>query len=439
MPKPVRYIGTPTGTQLPALPSAAEATMVAPAFSASEFVDNLTAGLGMALGDRVEGVGQMVAHPVNTAREFANTLMTVARNPRRAGNALLDAAVSGAKRASSGPLGFGEVAGQFLPMPKAPSVLRNELIVHHGTPHRFPATDANPLGEFDASKIDTGEGAQAYGHGVYLAENPKIASGYRKDLSNYTQPFVQFKGQKIAGTSLSDLDIAAYKYLQKGQKDAGQFPHNTVYYAKKAVENAPDKYWSEKFSKEEILNRINEYGSDVKFGEEKNLGTLYKADLPDEMIARMLDWDKPMSEQPAAVREALKRRITSVEPADKFDMGGNSLLRDNRLGQYDKTRVDPWILEASGANGTSAFGLSQKDVDRIFGSKDVANLTGEQIISRLAQQQGSQAAASKYLADLGIPGIKYLDAGSRGQGGSGTRNFVVFPGEEKKVRILERK
>jgi hypothetical protein len=167
--------------------------------------------------------------------------------------------------------------------------------------------------------------------------------------------------------------------------------------------------------------------------------SLYKADLPDEMIDRMLDWDKPLSEQPAAVREALKRRITDVQPTDKFDMGGNSLLRDNRLGQYDKTRIDPWILVSSHANGTSAFGLSQKDVDRMFGKKDVANLTGEQIISRLAQQQGGQSAASAYLRSIGIPGIKYLDAGSRGQGGSGTRNFVVFPGEEKKVKILERK
>jgi hypothetical protein len=26
-------------------------------------------------------------------------------------------------------------------------------------------------------------------------------------------------------------------------------------------------------------------------------GSLYKADLPDEMIDRMLDWDKPLSEQ----------------------------------------------------------------------------------------------------------------------------------------------
>jgi len=43
------------------------------------------------------------------------------------------------------------------------------------------------------------------------------------------------------------------------------------------------------------------------------------------------------------------------------------------------------------------------------------------------------------LRELGIPGIKYLDAGSRGAGGSGTRNFVVFPGEEDKLKILERK
>jgi hypothetical protein len=42
------------------------------------------------------------------------------------------------------------------------------------------------------------------------------------------------------------------------------------------------------------------------------------------------------------------------------------------------------------------------------------------------------------MRQLGIPGIKYLDAGSRGQGGTGTRNFVVFPGEEKKVKILKR-
>jgi len=46
--------------------------------------------------------------------------------------------------------------------------------------------------------------------------------------------------------------------------------------------------------------------------------------------------------------------------------------------------------------------------------------------------------ASEVMKRMGIPGIRYLDAGSRGQGGTGTRNFVVFPGEEKKVKILRR-
>jgi len=66
------------------------------------------------------------------------------------------------------------------------------------------------------------------------------------------------------------------------------------------------------------------------------------------------------------------------------------------------------------------------------------SLKGEAIYTLLAKG-GDRAEVSEYLRSLGIPGIKYLDRGSRGKDGSGTRNFVVFPGEEKKVNILERK
>ena len=47
------------------------------------------------------------------------------------------------------------------------------------------------------------------------------------------------------------------------------------------------------------------------------------------------------------------------------------------------------------------------------------------------------ALGSSELTNLGIPGIKYLDEMSR-SAGEGTRNFVVFPGEEKSMTILER-
>jgi hypothetical protein len=42
--------------------------------------------------------------------------------------------------------------------------------VYHGSPHKF--------NKFDMSKIGTGEGAQAYGHGLYFAESPEVAKNY---------------------------------------------------------------------------------------------------------------------------------------------------------------------------------------------------------------------------------------------------------------------
>ena len=55
----------------------------------------------------------------------------------------------------------------------------------------------------------------------------------------------------------------------------------------------------------------------------------------------------------------------------------------------------------------------------------------------LSKQLGGQKYVSEALRDMGIPGIKYLDATSRGAG-KGTRNFVMFPGEEQSLTILER-
>ena len=52
-------------------------------------------------------------------------------------------------------------------------------IVWHGSPHKFD--------KFDASKIGTGEGSQAYGHGLYLAESPDVANGYKSTLSGLDQ------------------------------------------------------------------------------------------------------------------------------------------------------------------------------------------------------------------------------------------------------------
>jgi predicted GNAT family acetyltransferase len=51
----------------------------------------------------------------------------------------------------------------------------DDLILKHGSPHNFE--------KFQLEKIGTGEGAQAFGYGLYFTDGSKIAKGYAKKLS----------------------------------------------------------------------------------------------------------------------------------------------------------------------------------------------------------------------------------------------------------------
>ena len=51
----------------------------------------------------------------------------------------------------------------------------DDLILKHGTPHNFD--------KFQLEKIGTGEGAQAFGYGLYFTDGSKIAESYAKKLS----------------------------------------------------------------------------------------------------------------------------------------------------------------------------------------------------------------------------------------------------------------
>jgi hypothetical protein len=68
----------------------------------------------------------------------------------------------------SGPVG--DLAGMAA-KGLAPLAALGTMRVHHGTPHVWE-------GAPDLARIGTGEGAQAFGHGLYFAENPETARHY---------------------------------------------------------------------------------------------------------------------------------------------------------------------------------------------------------------------------------------------------------------------
>jgi len=297
------------------------------------------------------------------------------------------------------------------------------MTVFHGSPHRFD--------KFDASKIGTGEGAQAYGHGLYLAENPSVATDYARTLG--------------PRTALSSPEyVAAQARLAKFEDAVSKR------YKQDALSPMEDiAFYSEKYPKR-VINAADKIQTAEQAAYEKaTKGNLYKVDLPDEQIAKMLDWDKPLQE-----------------------MGG--------------IKIKPVAKNYDGPFGTGEYGgyawhLGDTQISRAHRTPDATQKyapRGSEIIAELNAISGRPMGHSEMLSKAGIPGIRYLDAHSRGHQvnlsirgkpyetetnrfpslqsaqqyaaqkasegfetkivQTGTSNFVVFPGNEGLLKILER-
>jgi hypothetical protein len=319
--------------------------------------------------------------------------------------------LSSAYRSGEAASVLGDLAGALSPLAMASAAAKAnqlpgiaELIAYHGSPHKFK--------KFDASKIGTGEGIGAYGHGLYFAENPNVASEYRRKLSALTNlvdgDVSKSNIDAIVGRQIQAL--GANKAKQYFLQSADQYERMGQSY-KPALETAA-KYRA-------FADHVDQLSS-KSFAQNK--GSLYKVNIPDEKIAQMLDWDKPLSQQSDVVKRAvLGREIVDPELLYKKS--------DEYLKKGDATSAE-FVKR-------QAFAL-ENDLKRT-GEGWYQTLASQQMPStgdlRDNMQKGS-AAAAQALRDAGIPGIRYLDQGSRGTG-KGTSNFVVFPGEEESIKMLD--
>ena len=119
-------------------------------------------------------------------------------------------------------------------------------------------------------------------------------------------------------------------------------------------------------------------------GADKTRGQLYTVDIPED--SEMLDWDKPLSEQPEGCGRRLsgacqtwRRSTASTWAATQRSW---TIATDRPIRHHLSRGFCAWSN-----NGTSNFGLTQKDVDRMLGSRDVDDLKGQQIYTRLAAQR----------------------------------------------------
>jgi hypothetical protein len=293
-----------------------------------------------------------------------------------------------------------------------PRATASPMDVWHAGPHKFPPTKKNPLGEFDPTKIGTGEGAQAFGYGHYVAQNPSTAKYYGEKLRMAS---FGYDGKKIEpGTKMSD----AIEYLWNWQGDKAG-----------ALSDAAGDPAMQKMIKSLDYDKI-EMGPYT-----------YKVDLPDEQIVKMLDWDKPLDQQPE-IRKALEGTDYQVGISEKeAEKLADARLRNEANDWADETGGDP-VDYINNANWEKYVAEEMKNAGGIN-----ANTAGKDLHDLIMKDSGYrrelfdpydyQVDTSETLRSFGIPGIKYLDQASR-QAGEGTRNFVVFPGMEDILTIKER-
>jgi hypothetical protein len=229
-----------------------------------------------------------------------------------------------------------------------------------------------------------------------LAESPDVARSYQNTLSKYGE--LHFGDGTVK--SVPDLPYGSPEQI------AGQIWMNkpNIADAKFALQNLDAKYLGA--PKEEVLKQLEGlHNANAQLS-----GSFYKVDLPDEHIAKMLDWDKPFSEQHPDVQAAL-----SGLQNEGASMSYGDMLTSLKVAPHLQNAKDYPFMHPTGKQIYDSFGDAMM----------------------VGNSAKGQITASDKLKELGIPGIRYLDGGSRGAG-QGSSNFVVFPGNEGLLNIMER-
>ena len=263
----------------------------------------------------------------------------------------------------------------------------------HASPHKFD--------KFDLSKIGTGEGARAYGHGGYLSTADAVHDEYMRSLSPRREISVGgdvvYDGVNFGEISNAEKTLAAEISdratrlgLPIDEITIGNMIEDKEAVLQKVAQSGDFDTFKEIQDQITALKRWRESGINV--GDLKTHA--YEVEL-DAQPHEMLDWDKPLSEQPKAVQDAVGDRL-------------------ERLRQFSPSHVpkDPsgdWLYKAFGPQG----GLDKWD-----GGSSVAGL------------------ASKALREKGIKGIRYLDGNSRGAG-EGTYNYVFFDDKDALIHTRD--
>jgi hypothetical protein len=315
-----------------------------------------------------------------------------------------------------------ELVGGSAPLAKAIEYIAKKIKpirAYHGSPHDFD--------RFSLDKIGTGEGAQAYGHGLYFAENPAVAEEYRNTF---------MKTAARSGQAKNAIDVAE-RLMAEGRTKFGnrQYAPNDVMNLAQDIE--------EKIITADLL---------PPWAQEQ-IGIVPKARMYEVDIhadpADFLDWDAPLSQQNpkiqglmqqlypehyAGMKQASDLEVQIKALAEKYAKPGDSYKA--AIERAPKEVQEQWrsmVAEQRSLSTASPGRSLPTSGESIY--RQLPDQMADRGLSPRMSDRSVEHDAAEALRAQGIPGIKYYDQASRGAK-EGTRNYVVF--DDKLISIVKK-
>jgi hypothetical protein len=305
--------------------------------------------------------------------------------------------------------------------------------VYHGTPHT--------VDKFSLQKIGTGEGAQAFGWGLYFAGRKELADYYRDTISKRRRstPSLTIDGDKVVDINEPSLMLPTGERDKRHARDAihgltrdeaqaifvvldrVSAGKDGVALLQKSVDQTrewiaagrPQRgyndsepwglVWSADGSDAEILDDVNRIEKLIPRMAVRAApkGNTYAVEIPED--DELLWYDQRVEEMPDGVQAAVARA---------FDF----MLEDEREDYFDRMNVDSekeltgkevmMLLKRASAHD----GLKQEAMHPAWATRHVS----------------SEEETSHLLFLAGIPGLRFEDRASRGKPGNKTYNYVLW-------------
>lgn len=372
-------------------------------------------------------------HPFQAMLELTGAGL-VARQVKNVTAPVVAKAIENAELATSRVMMGIENANDLVDKTFPPAFAGVPLTVWHGSDASFT--------RFNTKFMGSGEGAQAYGWGVYHAQEKRVARGYEGD-DDWLED-----NQRRMHRDAQDRGDYLEMEMWENALDYDS-PSDSLAYMLDAYKDKPN------FAEIEV--KLKDIHAQWQEDYATSTARRYKVDLPDKAIATMLDDELPVYDQPQVVRDFLRKEhgaymdgVMAYKPLQERYTKIRELLGDESLPDAKRNEL---LLESKAVGEARETLLADiMSMDSNIPHPSNGEAIYNWLVTREITQNGIPASElrmdskgirneavekiiSQRLDANGIKGRTYFDADTKDgmNPGKETRNFVTFNADTSKI------